>query len=158
MQPFLEHDDRRFYRQVIRMAADFEPPFRGSPYPCLVWNHGAALSEADAFSLSCALIESDCRYIVSAGVGCESLHDAADQAFTSRFSHLPEQAQDERHVMTSWHSDEPMDDTTFFFAFSTSFDNHDFCEFLVLHVAGSAADHAAVEASIRKEVLDETAL
>ena len=158
MQPFLEHDDRRFYRQVIGRAAEFEPPFGGTPYPCLVWNHGDPLDESDAGVLADSLITSNCRYIVSAGVDCESFHDAADQAFIRRLSHLPEQVQDERFVMTTWHSHEPMDDTTFFFAFNTSFGDHDFHELLVLHVGGSPSDHAAVEASIRREVLDDAAL
>jgi hypothetical protein len=158
MQPFLSHGSQRFYRMVLVQLEDFASPFRGSAYPCLVWNHGDPLPHTEAQRLAEALLESNCRYVVSAGTDCEAFHDAVDQAFIRRTSDVSETVQDRLHVMTTWHPDEPMDDTTFFFAFNTQFDDHDFHDLLVVHINGTKAQHGMVEASLRKEVLDEAAL
>jgi hypothetical protein len=154
MQPFFEHSGHRFHRQAIIYAHDFVPAFGGKAYPCLVWNHGEGWAVPDASALAARLLDSNCRYVVSAGAGCERLHDVVDQVFVHRCLDRPEAESEAQFVMTTWHTDKPVDDTTFFFAFCTSFDDHDFSDFLLLHVGGTTAQHAVVEASLRKEVVD----
>ena len=149
--------DRAFHRQVLAAGAHFEPPFAGRAYPCLLWDHGAEWASEARCDLARALIRSNCRYVVCAGAECEVWHDTVDEVFVSEYLDQPEIVQDERHVMTTWHEDEPVDDVAFFFVLNTNFDDHEFADYLVLHIGGEPKAWHLVEDAIRHVELREAA-
>lgn len=56
-----------------------------------------------------------CVYVCPWGEECGWLHDVFDQAFIRA---VPEERRDEEFVMTSWHDDEPLDETLWFAVFA----------------------------------------
>jgi hypothetical protein len=149
---------RRFFRQAIVRADDFGNPFDGRPYPCLVWTHGAPLPPDERWELAQRLVTSQCRYAVCGGTECEAIHDDVDSAYIGPF--LEDGAEDLQrpHVMTTWHAGEPHDEVAFFFVLNTNFDEHDFREYLVVHVGGLPRDHEALEAAVRRAAMGEAAV
>ncbi len=148
MELICESQGRRFYRQAIRRADELVSPFGGRPYPVLIWTHGAALAPEDRWALAERLIGSGCRYAVCGGVACEAVHDDIDSVFIRPFLDLAPEAMERAHVMTTYHEGESPEDVAAFFVSSTNFDQHDFREYLALHVGGSGAAHAVLDAAI----------
>src|SRR5215207_4295784 len=121
MEPFFEYAGRRFYQQVVHAPADFQPAFGGAPYPCLLWTHERPLPEDARQLVAAQLVATDCRYAVCAGVACEVLHDAVDDAFIEPYF-VPSPTPIERPaVMTTWHTDEDYDEVAAFFVLNTNF-------------------------------------
>ena len=92
------------------------------------------------------LIASGCRYIVADGTECERWHDIADEQFLAQFPTEPER--DANFVMTSWHPAESPKDGILFLVYGTSFEEHDFKEFLVLQFGDDAMVESELNAAI----------
>ena len=132
MDLILEHPPRSYWLQVIDDVSEFESPFAGAPYPCLIWDARGSRSVAELSRLSGALVASGLRYAVCGGVQCSRWHDAIDQTFIEL--ELDGEEYESRFVMTSWHTDKSPDDVAFFFVYNTNFDRHDFTRYLVLMI------------------------
>ncbi len=148
MELICESRGRRFYRQAIRRADEFVLPFGGRPYPVLIWTHGAALAPEERRALAGRLIDSGCRYAVCGGVACEAVHDEIDGVFVQSFLDLGPEAMERAHVMITYHEGESPGDVAAFFVLCTSFGQHDFRDYLALHVGGSGAAHAVLDVAI----------
>jgi len=158
MEIFFQRGRKTYYRHAITDPTDVRPALDGRAYPCLVWDHVGTFSDDERSRVARSLIVSNCRYVVAAGRLCERWHDATDWAWIKEYRDESEAIRDERHVMTSWHDDESVDDVTFFFALTTPFDDHDFTDLLVLHVGGTAIEQEVIEEGVRRAELGEAAV
>ena len=157
LKSFFQHGRHAFYSDALVTGASFRPPFEGRAYPCLLWDHrGDWPADAQA-QLAKSLIESNCRYVVCGGLQSEVWHDQVDEAFVLHYLEASEEDRDSHHVMTSLHQTDSVEDVAFFFALNTNFDEHDFAEFLVLHLGGTPAQQLLVEESVRDAEIGEAA-
>ena len=152
MQLIVEHQGRSFWSHS-QAVGEFRHSFAGRHFPCLVWDHVGGTAFADKQAFAGLIMKAGCRYAVCAGSECSEWHDAFDLAFAQS---VPEAQQDAEHVMTSWHEHEAIDDIAFFFVHTTNFDDHDFSQFLVLHL-GDSPLRANVDEWVRRHVLGEVA-
>jgi hypothetical protein len=148
-QVLAQSGGRTFLEATIRRAREFNSPFPGVGFPCLIWDHGAGWADEDRLALAAALLASGCRYAVCGGDSCEAWHDSVDLAFVKAHGVNTEELPDADFVMTSWHEGESPDDVAFFFVLNTNFDEHDFRNFLVLHV-GDGPLRGAVNQAVRQ--------
>ena len=81
---------------------------------------------------------------------CEQWHDEVDETYVTR---TLDGEMDERFVMTTWHTDEPILDVAFFFVWNTNFDDHDFRRFLVLQLGDDAVRAKELRDAVTKAVL-----
>jgi hypothetical protein len=152
MNVLAENKGRIYGAIAIDVPGDFENPFPGSLFPCLIWDHEGRLAEDQRAIVAKGLLQAGCRYAVCGGKNCEAWHDAVDLEFVRQ--HLNDSAEvvEAEHVMTTWHANESPDDVAFFFVLNTNFDSHDFVSFLVLHVGDSRAKEE-VDAGVRRYAL-----
>jgi hypothetical protein len=93
---------------------DFELP---SPhFACLlVWDSADDLVETIS-SIASRLIRAGCAFFCASGSGCERVHDIFDdEELGDGTEYDPESV-----ILTTWHDDEPLRDTLFFFLNATS--------------------------------------
>jgi len=148
MRLLLEHPPRSYWLQGIDDVKAFEPPFEGTPYPCLLWDTRGQRSLDDIQYLSRALIASNCRYGVCGGLECDRWHDGLDEAFLSQG--LSNDEEESRFVLTTWHTDESPDDVAFFFVHNTNFDDHDFKQFVVVQLGTDWTTEQALSEALRE--------
>lgn len=86
------------------------------------------------------LIRGGCFYVMAWGQACGDWHDAVDWANIMAFD--PNPVPDARHVMTTWHEDEPLDEVFWFAQFCASHPFSEFAATLILHVSPVAARDA----------------
>jgi hypothetical protein len=158
MELFFSRGERRFYRQAITRASAFVWAFNERPYPCLLWTHSSPLPPNERAELAERLVASQCRYAVCGGQECEALHDDIDSAYIRPLLdpatiHLPRPM-----LMTTWHEGESYAEVASFFVLNTNFAEHDFREFLVVHIGGTSAEHGALEAAVRNANIGEAAV
>jgi hypothetical protein len=144
----LEHPPRSYWLQVLHDVKSFEPPFDGTPYPCLLWDTRAQRSSDDIRVLTRALIASNCRNGVCGGLDCDRWHDGLDEAFLNQ--RLSKEEEESRFVLTTWHTDESPDDVAFFFVHNTNFDDHDFKQFLVVQIGSDWTTEQALTEALRE--------
>lgn len=142
---------RTLFERAIADSAEHLAPFPGGTFPCLIWDHGMGWSHEERVGLASCLLASGCRYAVCAGVDCEAWHDAVDLAFV-RATEAGVAAWDGGFVMTSWHEGESLEDVAFFLVLNTCFDDHDFRQFLVLHI-GDGPLRQPVNAAVMAEAI-----
>ena len=138
---------RKFLYSRITSASALQPEMHGQ-YPALVWNTMPDVKTEEIASVMQRLIANGCRYIVAAGKECERWHDIADEQFLVQFPTEPER--DANFVMTSWHAGEPPDDVILFLVYGTSFEEHDFKEFLVLQFGDDDMVESQLKAAIAR--------
>jgi len=157
MREILKHQEKAYYADSASATEVPQPPFAGALFPCLIWDHVGGSDTASKKAFAQALIRGGCRYAVCAGTDAQSWHDAFDLAREEVSRGMSEEAADREFVMTSWHDRESVEDTAFFFAFNTVFDDHDFTKYLVVHFGGSESERLRVDEAVRREVLGEAA-
>jgi hypothetical protein len=148
MTPFFVQGGRRFFCQTIIRPVDFVVPFGGETYPCLLWVHTPSFAPEDRYVLADLVTESGCRYAVCAGNECEALHDDIDSAYIQPFTQQDPEAEDRALMMTTWHEGESPDEVAEFFVWNTNFDEHDFRDYLVLHVGGMIQDQEVLNQAV----------
>lgn len=143
MQLLWQYDDRSFW--VLRLSESKlnRPPFHGRSFPALIWNHA---HKPVAPELARELVRSGCRFAVCAGFSPGAFELAVDQAFLAEFG-TDEKAWGCDFTMTTAHENESPDDVAHFFVLNTNFDEHDFREYLVVHIGDSPASKA-VDAAV----------
>ena len=151
MDLIVENPPRSYWLQVLTEPADFELPFGGIPYPCLIWDTRANRSAGERLRLSRTLVASGVRYAVCGGFECEAWHDAVDEAYIELG--LEGKEANEKFVMTSLHPDDSIDEVAFFFVGNTNFDNHDFAQFLVLQLGSDWATEQSLREAVREHAL-----
>ena len=157
MDTLAEIDGRLYEAMTIARADDFVPPFKGVPFPCLIWDHDGRFSNAERFLVAGALLDAGCRYAVCGGQHCSTWHDVVDEEWVARHVDESDEVQEAAHVMTTWHTGESPDEVAFFFVLNTNFDDHEFTRYLVLHV-GAGPTTEELDAAVRKYALNESAL
>ena len=80
------------------------------------------------------LVDSGCRYMLAWGPGCESFHDAVDDANIMKFH--PKVIPDNEFVMTTWHTDETLESVFWDAQFiaDQSYDGTQLVNTLIVHV------------------------
>jgi hypothetical protein len=149
MDVLAEREGRTFVAVTLTNVSEFQAPFPGALYPCLIWGHDVRVTDEARLTLASALLDSGCRYAVCGGADCEAWHDSVDVEFVKRHLDDSEQQLEASFVMTTWHRDEPPDDVAHFFVRNTNFDSHNFKHFVVLHV-GNGPERDLVNAAVRK--------
>lgn len=100
------------------------------------------------------LVNGGCLYVVAWGVECEKWHDAVDRAVleTFDFGDIP----DDKFVMTTWHSDEPLSEALWFAGNCAFHPDVELQLTLVLHVADEAKpDEIIATYSVSQTLADE---
>ena len=120
---------------VISRPYSFATPFEGSDYALLLVINDTNISEEEQSNLSDKLVATGCRYAVCTGHECSSWDDSIDYAFIFTDSNF--NPPDEKFVMTTWHTDEEIEDVINFFRWGTNFDDFVPSKFLVLFVGES---------------------
>ncbi len=84
------------------------------------------------------------RYVVTWGDACEEWHDSIDFANLEAFDfgEIP----DEDHIMTTWHSDEPLSEAFWFAGFCAEHPDVELGDTFILHIAEQARENALLEA------------
>jgi hypothetical protein len=152
MYLIVRHNERSFHGDVLAQPLTLHPPFAGGAFPCLLWDHGGALSTEAKAAVARTLLQAGCRYAVCAGAECEVWHDVFDEVHVIDTTDSPANANEEDLVMTTWHHGEAPEDVAFFFVLNTNFGPYDFDRFLVLHV-GSGARQQEVDDWVRRHAL-----
>jgi hypothetical protein len=82
-------------------------------------------------------------YVVAWGVDCEKWHDSVDWAVLDvfEFGDIP----DERFVMTTWHSDEPISEAFWYAGHCAIHPDVDLSETIILHVTAEAQPDALLQ-------------
>ncbi len=79
------------------------------------------------------IVESGCLFMMAWGLDCSSWDDSVDHANLRQFDYgeVPE----DRFVMTTWHSDEPINEVFFFCLMCASHPTIDLALVTILHIA-----------------------
>ncbi len=79
------------------------------------------------------LVRTGCLYVMAWGRDCELWHDCVDECHLAMFDYgdIP----DERHVMTTWHDDEPLGEVFWFCENCASGPDGDLARTIILHIA-----------------------
>lgn len=90
------------------------------------------------------LLKSGCLYVVAWGVECEDWHDTVDWSNLEEFDFgdIP----DDRFVMTTWHTDEPLSEAMWFAGQCAFHPDIELGDTLILHVAKGAREAEMLEA------------
>jgi len=119
-----------------------------SSFAALIWDHDGASNQAGMEQAIDRLLDAGCRYLVCGGRKCETWHDLADAIFGIRTLDFSEAASDAIFLMTTWHTDESVDDVANFFVLNTSIDGNRPGNFLVVNVGRDPGE--AVDLAVKK--------
>jgi hypothetical protein len=157
MNVLIENEGKIYGALVIDRPSDFENPFPGTLFPCMIWDHNGRFRNAQRAAVANALLQAGCRYAVCGGQDCDAWHIAVDMEFVQQHAGDPDEVREAVHVMTTSHPEENPDDVAFFFVMNTNFDNHDFTRYLVLHVGDSRVKEE-VDAAVRRYAINKEAV
>ena len=116
-------------------------PFGGDDFVALIINNDAQISSSDQYAISLALVRFGCRYAVCMGHDCSSWDDSVDFANIEIDLELTRK----KHVMTTWHDDDTVDEIANFFLCCTSYAGNTFDNFLVLSIGCNDALLAEIQ-------------
>jgi hypothetical protein len=89
------------------------------------------------------LVSGGCMYAMAWGLDGEAWHDAVDSANIGAFK--PERVPDHAHVMTTWHSDEPLDEVFWYAQFCAHQEYVEFAATLIIHISTAGARQEMLE-------------
>ncbi len=141
---------------ILQISSPFvvESPFGGIEFPCLTWDAGANASVDQMEALAKKLINANCRYVVCGGAQCLRWHDAVDEVFVREVyegQDCSEEEAEARHVMTTWHEGESLEEVAHFFVRYTAFGEHKFSRHLVLILGDDASIFQRLQAAVKQE-------
>lgn len=117
---------------VLRRPFDVSKIQIEFPYVCLVYSTQDDVTSDEMEKISDWIISSGCRYAVCAGVDCSQWHDAIDWAYiASDPNYSPPESQ---FIMTSWHTDETLEEIVWCWLMLTNYDDNIFENYLLLIV------------------------
>jgi hypothetical protein len=129
--------DGEIWFHLLEHPYPFSTPFNGETYVCLLVVNDQNISADEQFDLSATLVASGCRYVCSMGHDSSSWDTSVDTAYLETDPNY--NPSDDQFVMTTWHDDEPLEDTINFFLNFTHFDDNIFTKWLILFL-GSDED------------------
>jgi len=157
MRILVEKEGKIYRSMTIQSPDAFAAPTSNAAFPCLIWDHEGRFTEADRSSVAEALLDAGCQYAVCAGRDSDAWENAVDMEFVARHLGDTEAERDRAHVMTTSHEGESEDEVAFFFVKCTNFDQHEFTDYLVLHVGTSGA-RETLNASVQQHALSGEAV
>jgi len=125
---------------------NFQNPFDGEEYVCLIFNNDKEISTDDQKKLSKQIVMSGCRYAVCAGHDCSSWDDSIDYAYLETDENY--NPPDSTFVMTSWHEDESVEEILNYAIHTTNFAENRFSKLLIFFVK----ENQMLERNILKEI------
>jgi hypothetical protein len=92
------------------------------------------------------LVRSGCLYMVAWGTNCSSWDDSVDEANLEEFSYgdIPE----DKFVMTTWHSDEPLSEALWFAKNNAFHPKVDLNHTVLLHIAAQGRERELLRAYV----------
>lgn len=95
------------------------------------------------------LVKSGCLYAIAWGVECEDWHDTVDWAVLEEFDFgdVP----DDKFVMTTWHSDEPLSEAMWFAGQCAFHPNIELGATVILHIASEARRAETMDAFLASQ-------
>nr|WP_242447436.1 hypothetical protein [Aurantiacibacter aquimixticola] len=99
------------------------------------------------------LVDAGALYVITWGIACEDWHDAVDWALLKIFDYGP--IPDEKHIMTTWHSNEPVEEAFWFAGHSAFHPTEELVETLILDVSPANREAAIMESYSKAQVCDE---
>ena len=127
----------RITENDVLPGLDFYAPFRA------VIVSSTAVSAEWRDQVGAWLVDGGCMYAMAWGLDCESWHDAVDWANIDTFD--PQPVPDEALVMTTWHSDEPLDEVFWFAQFCAHNEYAEFAATLIVHISAMNAREAMLQ-------------
>lgn len=139
----------------LHLRPDSEPPIlKASPYRIVVI---ADLAVPDDWlnRISEWIVAIGSLYVVAWGVDCEKWHDSVDWAVLElfEFGDIP----DDRFVMTTWHSNEPISEAFWYAGHCAAHPDVDLTDTIIVHVAAEAQCSAVLQAYHDSQVLADDA-
>lgn len=141
--------------RYIHLRPEDAPPSLASGPFCAVIVTEACASEAWRERTTEWLVQSGCLYAVAWGLDCEEWHDSVDAANLREFDYgdIP----DDRFVMTTWHSQEPLVEA-FWFAGQCAFHpTVDLTDTIVVHVSAEPLEAEMLQAFSESQTLPDDA-
>ena len=150
MRLIAQQEDRRFW--FLRLEPPYKTPVTGFglPFVAIVVSCDASITLEQQANISAQLVEVDCRYMLAWGSNASSWDDSVDIAFINTDPNF--NPPDDRHVMTTWHNDETLDDVVWFALMNTNFDSHEFHDYLALMIGANPDIETESPASIQSQL------
>jgi hypothetical protein len=125
------------------------PPLDGLQHFKAVLVIEAEVADLVLWETSRLLVEYGCKYALAWGRGCESWHDAIEDAYleATNYEDVPEA----QRVMATWHEDEELDEVFWFASHRAVHPAHELRDILILHIA-DAPRREELEAQFREQL------
>ena len=151
MKLLAQNAERRVW--YLRLEPPYETRIPGvrSPFVTIVFACDPEINADEQANISAQLVSRDCRYVLAWGINASSWDDSVDWAFISTDPNFDPPR--ERHVMTTWHDNETIDDVVSFALMNTNFDSHEFHDYLALMIGNSPEIESEVFASLRRQLV-----
>lgn len=145
-----QQGERRFW--FLRLEPPYQTPIRGfgKQFVAIVVACDPSIQPEQQAQISEQLVAQDCRYMLAWGINASSWDSSVDFAFISTDPEF--NPPDDRHVMTTWHDNESIQDVVWFALTDTNFDVHDFHDYLALMIGTDSAIESELIATIQNEL------
>ena len=130
--------------KYVHLSTEDAPPnLAKQPYKMVVVAETAVSNEWRE-QIAEWIYEVGSRYVVAWGEACEEWHDSVDFANLEAFNYgaIP----DKDHVMTTWHSDEPLSEAFWFAGFCAEHPDVELSDTVILHIAEQGREDAILQA------------
>jgi hypothetical protein len=151
MKLISQQGDRRFWFMRLDLPYTSSIPRFESPFVAIVVACDPTISPEKQADISTQLVANDCRYMLAWGHNASSWDDSVDMAFLQTDPDL--NPPDDRHVMTTWHDHETLDDVIWFALANARFDSHEFREYLAVMIGTNHEIEAELVASIKRQLV-----
>lgn len=153
MKLIAQREHRRFW--FLRLEPPYKTPVPGfgSPFVAIIVACDESITPEQQANISAQLVAMDCRYMLAWGLNASSWDDSVDLAFLNTDPNF--NPPDDRHVMTTWHEDETIQDLVWFALMNTNFDAHDFRDYLALMIGTNPDIEAELLATIQNQLLTQ---
>lgn len=150
MKLVAQQGDRRFW--FLRLEPPYETPIPHftAPFVAVVLACDPTITPKKQADISAELVARDCRYMLAWGRNATSWDDSVDLAIISTDPDF--NPSEERHVMTTWHDNETIEDVIGFAIHNTNFDSHDFHDYLALMIGTNSENESELLRAIHNQL------
>lgn len=152
MRVLIQNDGRTYSTLSIKSADEAKSISIEPPFVCMIWDHGSGFSVEEQSIVASLILKLGCRYFVCGGDNCEQWHDVIDDMLIMEGIDESGKVTDRPLVMTTWHTDDPPNEVTFFFVNCSDVDDLVFKSYLLLH-AGEGETVVDVESALKRSAL-----
>ena len=98
-------------------------------------------------------MESGCLYVVAWGAECEVWHDTVDETSLEMFdfADIP----DDKFVMTTWHTDEPLAEAMWFAGQCAAHPDVELDQTVIIHIATEAREAGMLETYSESQMIND---